>query len=156
MSDDHDDDGATVLEKLVSATIVLLLLFVVVHAFDWGGKENDTVIHCEEASTFRRDWRTQMTYRWLVPKEENKIYLVFETLPNSIEVMLPIVGDREVDQRVHTCVSLEEAEAVIQVAQLESYLEVFEVAGNTRRIWRGEANTFRKHDLFVAAAGSHD
>ena len=98
-----------------------------------------------------------MTYRWLVPKEENKIYLVFETLPNAIEVTLPIAGDHEVDQRVHTCVNLKEAEAVIQVAQLESYLEVFEVGQELRRIWQGKANKFNKYDLFVAnSAGRHE
>jgi hypothetical protein len=167
MSNDYDpydyepDDyvDSTPLEKLISTVIVLLLLFGLGHMFGWGITKTDTVqcIANNNGPVASRDWRTQMSYRWIVPgKEKEHIYLIYETVANPIEVTLPFAGDHEVDVRVHTCMSLEEAEAAIQVSNLHSYCEVYEIArgygiSNSRFIWKGKALIFNKNDLFVAA-----
>lgn len=163
--DDYDyyDDGGTVLEKLVSAVIVLLLLLGLGHVFGWEWIRVDANATQSEntrgdASPFRRDWRTQMAYRYMVPgKNGGRLYLVYETMANPIEVTLPFgVGDHEVDLRTHTCITLEEAEAVIQISPLDSHFEVFEVRRedgtiNLRFMWTGVASIFNKNDLFIAS-----
>ena len=148
MSNEEQVPGDSWAEKLLATAVVVMLLIALTQAFDWNwfgeskrqewsGSNNGT------ASPFRRDWRSHMPYRYLDELDRDDVYLVVETLDKPIEVTVMGRGSREVQRRLHMCMSLAEADAGIQVSPMNHHMEVFKVSVN----WGGEDKSFQGGDV---------